>query len=156
MGCDEGGGSGGWQSVSASAGSVILMLTELVVALPQFCRRRHHWTGTTLIGEGTGKQQESVTSSYRLIFFTVKRACIPRATHCLYWAIASAGVNGRGLGLVTLAQVKAVCEGKQAEGQRCVNIPPLAVLAWGGQYARGCSVGANVAAGSGPAGSTGL
>ncbi len=91
----------------------------------------------TLIGEGTGKQQESVTSSYRLIFFTVKRACIPRATHCLYWAIASAGVNGRGLGLVTLAQVKAVCEGKQAEGQCCVNITPLAVLAEGGTVREG-------------------
>jgi hypothetical protein len=63
------------------------------VALPQFRRQRRCRAGIAFISEGARKRQESLTSSCRSIFFTVKRACIPSATHCLYRAIASAGVT---------------------------------------------------------------
>lgn len=64
----------------------------------------------------------------------VKRACLPRATHCLCRAMAPAGVTEgphavfAGVPpLATLAQVEAACEGEQT-GECQVVTPHLAVL----------------------------
>jgi hypothetical protein len=86
---------------------------------------------TPLIGEGPGKQQESITSLYQWIFFIVKQACIP-SVHCLYRALGSAGVTEEAssceLAVVsppaTFAQVGAVCEGGKRRDS-AVRLYPL-------------------------------